>query len=167
MFKLLRSHWLDLKLWNMQFWDHTFWNCRHVVCIWYIRVIWFKHFEFICLVYSFGFIWQVMWSNNMHDHPVVKADNFRLVFILQPFRGFAFFLFSSLFFASLCHSCFFSFLFIYLMPEEDACHCCCYCCDAGIVFVSRYIAHDVKMCLLLEHLFSEQFSRSSTFQRHC
>ena len=109
----------------------------------------------------------------MHDHPVVKADNFRLALreIGGAWRGGALsaasarefgLLFSSLFFASLCHSCFFSFLFIYLMPEEDACHCC-YCCDAGLVFVSRYIAHDVKMCFLLEHLFLSNLADQAFF----
>ena len=56
MLKLLRSHSLDLTFGNLQFWDHTFWNCWHVVCIWYIRVIWITHFELKCLGYSFGFI---------------------------------------------------------------------------------------------------------------
>ena len=56
MLKLLRSHSLDLTFGNLQFWDHTFWHCWHVVCIWYIRVIRLKHFEFKCVVCSFGFI---------------------------------------------------------------------------------------------------------------
>ena len=71
MFKLLHNHWLDLKLWNMNVWDHTFRNCRHVVCVWFIRFL----FRFICLVYSFGFItWCFVFDILASDVPWPFSD---------------------------------------------------------------------------------------------